>query len=176
MHSSSDTALIELLKKDSKVAFEAIYRRYWEKLYLYAFKLSADRELSQNIVQDLFVSLWNKRASLSIEKLDTYLFQSVKYQIFKNYRDQKLSKEVLESRFEDFVIENPSVIDDSDLTQSLYTSINKLPSKRKEIFLMNKIHDLSVEQIASELALSNQTVKNQISSALKQLRLDLQDV
>ncbi|UXP32841.1 RNA polymerase sigma-70 factor [Reichenbachiella agarivorans] len=172
----SDQHLLELLEKDSKKAFEAIYRRYWERLYAYAFKMSADRDLSQNIVQDIFVSLWKKIDNIEIETLDTYLFQAVKYQVFKSYRDQKLSKEVLESRFEDFVFENPATVTDPDLSQSVFDSINKLPEKRKEIFLMNKLHDLSIDQIATELEISQQTVKNQLSSALKQLRFDLNDL
>ncbi|PIB36452.1 hypothetical protein BFP72_14130 [Reichenbachiella sp. 5M10] len=172
----SDAELLDLLKKDGRRAFDTIYRKYWEQLYLYAFRMSADRELAQNIIQDVFVGLWHKLDHLEITALDTYLFQAVKYQVFKHYRNQKFSREVLESQFEEFVVENPISAADSELSQSIFTFINQLPEKRKEIFLMNKLHDLSIEQIAVEMKISKQTVKNQLTSALKQLRLDLNDL
>ena len=81
----------------------------------------------------------------------------------------------MEDKFEDYIIDNFSSID-PELMDLLYSLLDKLPEKRKEVLLMYKFQDMSIDQIADELGISKQTVKNQISSALKQLREGLKDL
>lgn len=172
MNSKSNTKTVSLLKQNRKDAFELLYRSYSEKLYVFAFRMTSDRSLSQNIIQDIFIALWEKKDSLAINNIESYLFQAVKYQVFKSYRDKKFNKEILESRFDDFIF-NQADTTDQELANKLFSSLNNLPERRKEILVMSKLQELSIDQIANELQISKQTVKNQLSTAIKQLRLIL---
>lgn len=159
---------------DYSFDFEKIYNDYWEKLTAFSLKMTQDEQLAQNVVQDVFIDLWERREEVSIASVENYLFRAVKNQIFKSYRNEKFDKTILEDKFENYLIENLSTIE-SDLTDKIYALLDTLPEKRKEILLMNKLQDMNIDQIALELDLSKQTVKNQISSALKQLRHGLKE-
>lgn len=149
--------------------FEHIYSCHWEKLYAFCFRMTRDAHLSENIVQDIFTSLWERRSELKVLSVESYLFRAAKNQVLKEYRKRRFDTTIIEEKFEDYFIEQlPSV--DPELLDTLYTLLENLPEKRKQILMMNKIREMSIEEIADELKLSRQTVKNQISSALKQLR------
>jgi RNA polymerase sigma-70 factor (ECF subfamily) len=137
--------------------------------------MTQDKDLAQNIVQDVFIDLWERREELSINAIEPYLFRAVKNQVFKHYQNNRFDKTILEDKFEDYIIDNFTSID-PEVMDLLYSLLDKLPEKRKEVLLMYKFQDMSIDQIAAELGLSKQTVKNQISSGLKQLREGLKNL
>jgi RNA polymerase sigma-70 factor (family 1) len=149
--------------------FEKTYNDYWKKLNAFSYTMTQDKDLAQNIVQDVFIDLWERKDDITINTIEPYLFRAVKNQVFKHYQNNKFDKTILEDKFEDYIIDNFSSID-PELMDLLYCLLDKLPEKRKEVLLMYKFQDMSIDQIAQELGISKQTVKNQISSALKQLR------
>ncbi len=151
--------------------FEQIYIQHWEKLYAFCFKMTRDSHISQNIVQDIFTDLWERRAALNITSLENYLFRSAKNQVFKAYRDKTFDTTPLDERFEDYQMEN-SQQEEAERMDRLYALLENLPEKRKEILMMSKLDQMDIEQIALKLNISKQTVKNQISTALKQLRYE----
>ncbi|WP_214227389.1 sigma-70 family RNA polymerase sigma factor [Pedobacter sp. B4-66] len=155
--------------KDLK-SFEYIYIQHWEKLYAFCFKMTCDDYVSQNIVQDIFTDLWGRRDKVQILSIENYLFRAAKNQVLKEYRKKRFDTVVLEEKFENYLVENtPSL--EPELLAKLYSLLEHLPEKRKEILIMNKLEEMDIAQIAAKLNLSKQTVKNQVSSALKQLRL-----
>ncbi|KGO79181.1 RNA polymerase subunit sigma-24 [Flavobacterium beibuense F44-8] len=159
----------------STAEFEKIYTAYWEKLYVFSFKITQDRDLAQNIVQDIFIDFWERRSELEINSVENYLFRAAKNQIFKHYRNNRFDKSIPEEKFENYLIENITSIDE-ELLDKLYSLLDKLPEKRKEILIMYKIQEMDIDQIAAQLQLSKQTVKNQITSALKQLRAEMKNM
>ncbi|MEO6176717.1 MAG: sigma-70 family RNA polymerase sigma factor, partial [Flavobacterium circumlabens] len=126
-------------------------------------------------VQDVFIDLWERKSEVEINAIEPYLFRAVKNQVFKHYQNNRFDKTILEDKFEDYVIDHFSAID-PEVMESLYSLLDKLPEKRKEVLLMYKMQDMSIDQIADELEISKQTVKNQISTGLKQLREGLKDM
>ncbi|EOR93853.1 RNA polymerase ECF-type sigma factor [Arcticibacter svalbardensis MN12-7] len=154
--------------RDNK--FKIIYTQYWEKLYAFCFKMTHDEHLSQNIVQDVFTDLWERINDLQILSIESYLFRAVKNQVFKEYRKKQFDTTTIDTEFEDYLIENLTAID-TELVDKLYNLLDKLPAKRKEILMMNKLDEMDIDQIANKLNLSKQTVKNQITSGLKQLKV-----
>ena len=155
--------------KDLK-SFEYIYIQHWEKLYAFCFKMTCDEYVSQNIVQDIFTDLWDRRDKVHILSIENYLFRAAKNQVLKEYRKKRFDTVVIEEKFENYLVENtPSL--EPELLDKLYSLLEHLPEKRKEILIMNKLEEMDIAQIAAKLNLSKQTVKNQVSSALKQLRL-----
>lgn len=155
--------------------FEETYTQYWKKLTAFSYTMTQDNDLAQNIVQDVFVDLWERRHDVEINAIEPYLFRAVKNQVFKHYQNNKFDKTILEDKFEDYVIDHFASID-PELMDLLYSLLDKLPEKRKEVLLMYKMQDMTIDQIADELGISKQTVKNQISSGLKQLREGLKDL
>lgn len=151
--------------------FEQIYIQHWEKLYAFCFKMTRDAHTSQNIVQDIFTDLWERRAELHIDSVENYLFRSAKNQVFKAYRAKKFDTTPLDERFDDYQVEN-SHPEETERMDRLYALLETLPEKRKEILMMSKLDQMDIEQIAIQLNISKQTVKNQISTALKQLRYE----
>lgn len=151
--------------------FEQLYIQHWEKLYAFCFKMTHDGHLSQNIVQDVFTDLWERQEKLHINSIENYLFRAAKNQVFKAYRDQRFDTTPLDERFDDYQAESPSEAENERMVQ-LYSLLENLPERRKEILIMSKLEQMDVEQIALKLNLSPQTVKNQISNALRQLRYE----
>ncbi len=155
--------------KDLK-SFESIYIQHWEKLYAFCFKMTGDQYLSQNIVLDIFTDLWDRRDKVNILSIENYLFRAAKNQVLKEYRKKRFDTVVIEEKFENYLVENTSSLE-PELLDKLYSLLEHLPEKRKEILIMSKLEEMDKAQISAKLNLSKQTVKNQVSSALKQLRL-----
>jgi RNA polymerase sigma-70 factor (family 1) len=173
MEVSDDNKLLSQVMKNETKAFEIIFSRYWEKLYAFAFKMTLDQELSKIIVQNIFIDLWERRNKIQISNMEGYLIRSVKFQVFTQYRDKKMNREVLQDKFDDYIEDNQEILN-HDLLNRLEKSLDKLPEKRGAILRMNKIQNLPIGEIALLLNISRQTVKNQLSQAVKQLKADLQ--
>lgn len=151
--------------------FESLYNKHWEKLYAFCFRMTRDEHISQNIVQDIFTDLWERKDVLNILSMESYLFRAAKNQVLKEYRKRKFDTETMDEKFEDYIVENIASME-TEMVEKLYRLLENLSEKKKEILIMNKIEELDITQIAMKLNISKQTVKNQISSALKQLRVD----
>ena len=171
----SDEGLLKLLKQQELGAFEEIYLRYWKKLYSAAFRRVQSRETSEEIVQDIFTSLWMNRQDISVEKLSAYLFAAVKYKII-NYLEKEMSRRTyaeaqVDTRSVDNSTEETVLL--NEFSQALEKEIQKLPPKRQQIFKMSRQEHLSIKQVASNLGISEKTAENQLGKALKVLKLNL---
>lgn len=155
--------------------FDQLVKDYWERLYVFAFRLCSDRDVSQSVVQTVFINLWEKRQSSEISNIDSYLFQAVKFQVFKAYRDRTMNTEFLEEKFEDYLAEHENDFE-PELILRLHQAIERLPDRCREIFRLNRFHEQSIDQIAQQLKLSRQTVKNQLSRAFQQVRAELRNL
>lgn len=172
----SDEGLLKLLRKQELGAFEEIYLRYWKKLYSAAYKRVQSREVSEELVQDIFTSLWVNRETAKVEMLSAYLFSAVKYKVI-NY----LEKEMSHRQYAEMKQATNISIDNSteeavllnELNKALEIEINKLPPKRQQIFKMSRQEHLSIKQVASHLGISEKTAENQLGKALKVLKVNL---
>jgi RNA polymerase sigma-70 factor (family 1) len=172
----SDEGLLKLLKQQELGAFEEIYMRYWKKLYSAAYRRVQSREISEELVQDIFTTLWVNRQVLKIEVLSAYLFSAIKYKVI-NHLEREMSRRlytqtqinVLES------IENSTeeTVYLNELNLALEKEIQKLPPKRQQIFKLSRQEHLSIKQVASHLGISEKTAENQLGKALKVLKVNL---
>jgi RNA polymerase sigma-70 factor (family 1) len=162
------------IKIDDKISFEQIYRQYWSKLYIYAFNVLRERELCEDIIQEVFIDLWAKRHDVQISNIHSYLHQSVKYQICNHFRKSKNKRQLL-MKFD--LINTQYKIDElyekEELKAQLKDVISKLPEQRRIVFEMSRYEGLSNKEISEKLNISLQTVKNQISKSLKYIRISL---
>ncbi|SHJ70002.1 RNA polymerase sigma-70 factor [Pseudozobellia thermophila] len=169
-----DIQLLCGLYEGKEASFRAIYDKYFESLFLYAMKVLNDRIVCEDIVQDIFVSLWTKRREAKITSLKPYLFQAVKYQIFNYFRNNKFSREDLTRlNIVDVSMNVIQKLEYSELDQMIRDTVVKLPKRCRHIFVLSRYHHKSNKEIAEELEISVQAVKNQISKALAFLRNNL---
>ncbi|MGX5819589.1 RNA polymerase sigma factor [Chitinophaga lutea] len=173
-HSFSDETLLSLLSEGDIAAFNEIYNRYSRPLYLYIISKTDRGETSKDLLQDLFATLWEKRCGLDVrQSLRAYLYQSVRHKIIDLYRKDATYRKYLQQLIEHFDAQPHNIAEAYDYkakATEVFEAINGLPEKMKEIFMLSRFENLSIEQIAARLGLSQQTVKNQISKALKILR------
>lgn len=160
---------MDRLKENDHKAFNRIYDLYWEKLFAFCYKLTGSNELTHEIIQIIFVQLWEKRHETEISNLKSYLFQSVKYQFFSYYKKNKIHSNTLPAELESYLMENLNE-DHPEILNTLNKALEQLPQKRKEILLLSKYQNMSVQEISESLNISPQTVRNQVSKALIQLR------
>ena len=164
------------LKQSRYAAFNAIYDLYSKQLYTYLLHKLKDPDLCSDVLQDLFTSLWEKRAAIEINtSLKAYLYQSARYKIFDIYRNDKKFKKYL-TELSGYINADYSLMGDTldhrkKLAETM-DSINKMPVRMKEIFILNKIDQQPIQDIATRLNISKQTVKNQLGKALRALRIN----
>lgn len=173
----TDHELIALLRTDNPHAFSALYERYWKKLLYFAAQRAATFADAENIVQDIFVSLWEKRATLQLTStLDNYLYVSVKYRIIKLLDQQRTRRLHAEAQ-----VLSGDLLDDSmqeylnfeELRQQLEAFVGTLPEQSRLIYRMRKEEGLSHHEIAEKLGMSEKAVNARLVRIKKQLRTGL---
>ncbi len=164
---------LEGIRTGDPSTFQKVFNEYYPVLTVFAQKFLHDPDMSKEIVQDMFVQLYEKRQSLTIEtSLKSYLYQSVRNgclnRIKQDKTHQKHQEEIIKSSQDgaDF----SDHIEKTELEQQIYNIISSLPPKCRQIFLMSRQEDLSNYEISEKLNLSIRTVETQISNALKILR------
>ncbi|NLR68077.1 RNA polymerase sigma-70 factor [Chitinophaga varians] len=173
----ADGMLLSLLRENNSEAFNVIYARYRERLYGYLVKVIKDTAEAEDILQEVFVSLWKRRSDLHhIESLYTYLFSCVRYGGFRYMRNEarkhhfRASWRLLFGE-EDDLFEQQLAAD--ELSRILNREVDKLPLKMRQVFILSRKEELSHREISHKLNISDKTVKKQINNALKYLHLKL---
>ena len=172
----SDEQLLELLAASDELAFAEIYNRYWKPLYTTAHNILQLKEAAQDAVQEVFVSLWKRRGDVQIDTLPPYLFQAIRFQVFKAIRAEKTDLAFfnrLSLITKDFLTEDPLLFKELEL---LYQHLIKaLPKDEQEIYTLHRDGGLTYKQIAEEKNISIKTVEKKMSRALKQIRFGIDD-
>lgn len=172
--------LISALKLGSGKAFDNIYQMYSKRLYAYCLQFTKSPEESEEIVQDVFVKLWQNRAHIrQNETLRALLFIMAKHHLINAYRS-KINHPVYEE-FVDYkdtlsVEDAHSRLEYNEFKQAFQKALESLPDTQRKVISLSRIHQLSNKEIAEKLSLSEQTVKNQISLGLKALKEKLNKI
>ena len=166
-----DADLLTRLKNDDRSAFEVMYRRHWQQLYDFAFMKTHDANVAEEIIQDLFVTIWEKRTLLQIANLRSYLFTSVRNRVIDHYKEKVFAE--LDN------IEPPQAPEYSffleELEATMRDSIARLPVKTQRIFLLNRFEGHTVREISAELNLPERTVEYHITQALRIMKTLLKE-
>ena len=170
-----DRKLLELLQADDELALASIYDRYWSKLYLQAYNIIRDRQVAEDIVQEIIVQLWMKRSVAQILSLNAYLYSAVRYQVFKAIRSVKLTESV-ETEGLHSINDTDALLIEKDFQKLLDDGVADLPEKCRQIFKLSRKDHLSTKEIAVRLGIAPKTVENQLTIALRRLRSVLGDV
>ncbi len=167
----TDTNLWELITYDSVEAFDALYERYWLKLYSTAIKRLKNEQAAEEIVQDAFIILWQKRKLLKIDSVGKYLAGITKYAVFHYCAQQnKISSRLKTVPFSPVEKDIEESMHHKQLLQFIDECSNDLPEKCRMVFKLNKQLGYTVNQTASTLQISPKTVEAHITRALKHLK------
>lgn len=176
-HSNTDESLVVALTSGNPDAFTAIYERYWDKLLLFVMRVIRRQSDAEDIVQELFVSLWKRRHELHIEgTLSTYLYNSARYLSIRNIEKNSTYASYLDrlaiqmTAFSGESLGVESEIFGRELEGRIDGLIGQLPEKMKEVFILSRKHHLSYKEIADRLSISEETVRKQVYKSLKLLR------
>lgn len=173
-HLHEDKLLLSLLRQGDEKAFHAIYDRYARGLLLKAHYKTGVREISEDLIQDIFTGLWVKREQIEIrQSLGAYLNGILDHKIIDYYRQACTHLKHIDHLIA--MLDQPEISPADRLTykeqeSALHSYIAGLSEKMRAIFILSRYERLSTDEISQKLSLSNQTVRNQISKALKILR------
>lgn len=181
MNEMSSDLIFERISLSDYSSFEQLYNQYGSALLKIAFKKLKDKDLAMDVVQDLFVDLWQRRSTLSINRsAQSFLVSALYFKIYQHFRKDGLSKKHIEHFF---ALQSADSIEDyqtneleesyQELMGHIEGSIEHMPERMREIFRLKYYRSYSNQEIADRLGISNQTVRNQLSKSLDYLRSEL---
>ncbi len=175
----SDKVLVKLLKADNETAFKEVYNRYWNPLYKKTYNKIRRHDIAEEIVQNVFVKLWEKRTTSAILHLENYLQTAVKYQVINHFKSLLIKEKYINSLKEkNFETEDAAatkfLVDDLNLI--INKAIHELPEKTQMIFNLSRSENYSVKQISESMHLSEKAVEYHITKSLARLRLHLKEI
>lgn len=170
-----ESELIKDLQNGSKAAFNTLYSMYCKRLYAFCFQYTKSKEDTEEIVQDVFVKLWTHRDSIQTEEYDTcayFLFRIMKNTIINRYKALVNSPifEEYTKALHDKSLETNKTIEYEEFREVLASIIRNLPSTQQKVVDCRLFLELDTQETARRLELSEQTVRNQWSIALKTIR------
>ena len=170
--------LARQLKNGEESAYEMLFKEYYRILVIFASRYLHDIESSKELVQELFVSIYEKRNKIEINSsLKSYLFRSVHNRAINQLSSQKTKNKYAE-HFSRTALRSENSIENemnkTELEHAIFRAIGDLPPKCRDIFKLNRFEGLSNSEIAEKLQISKRTVETQISKALKILRVKLE--
>ena len=172
-----DYNAVKKLKHGDAKAFDSLFNKYSQRLYNFSFKYLKSGEDAEEVVQEVFLYIWEKKEGLKPDSsFNAYVF-TIAYNIIKKHFNKKAKADAFKNdqiytllKEQDALEKN---IDYKFLLKKVEQIIDALPQRRKEVFLKRKYQGLSLKQIASELNISPNTVENQLSAAQKQIQKEL---
>lgn len=168
-----------LLTIKDLAAFDQIYRKYWSELFDVAYKRVQSTEKVEEIIQDLFVELWEKREQIEIrESVEAYLFGALKFRVLNHLRHEKMRASHLQVIREQAVMTTNNLEEEiymNDLESAYKNQVNNLPEKCRAAFELSRQEQLSFKEIALRLDVSVNTVEKHVGKALRLLRVHLKD-
>ncbi len=174
----TDEVLLRLMSSDDQEAFALIYRRYWEGLFITAVKALRGKQEAEDVVQDVFLSLWNRRKELDIEgSLSAYLHTSVRYKAI-HYIEKNITRRDYLALLTDVAVNtlSPSAeiqLQLKEVQQTIRETVARMPPKMQEVYHLSRHEHLTHKQIAEKLGISAETVKKHIQHALQLIKTAL---
>lgn len=174
-----DFRLVHLIRKNDIKAFEELFRNYYLSLCRYAQCIVGRREVAEEIIGDLFYTLWQDRTNLNIFlSIKSYLYASTKNRCIDYIRQIQRNEEYLNDMQKSIYISSPVTPDEEtenkELQAILHSCLSKMPERCKRIFQMHREKGLKYSEIASMLGISVKTVESDMSKTLKALRKEVE--
>ncbi len=175
-----DRKILKRFKEGDVEAFDAIYHKYSKKLFYFALGLVKDKDISKDLVQEVFVSLWEKRGKVDPSlNFDNYIFTIAYNSIRKYFRKKSVQIKVIDQLQKN----SPEIIESVDgniiyneLLELASKTIETLPPKRKIVYKLSRQEGMKIKEIADKLNISTRTAENHLAKALKYLKEELSGI
>ena len=175
----NDTVLVELLGKRDETAFEQVFKSHFKVLHAYACTIVKEETMAEEMVQNVFLKLWERTETLTISgSVAAYLYRAVYHESLNYLKHQKVRSAYqlhVSYRMKDQSDNASKRLSLQELEARLQTAMNELPEQCRTIFQMSRFEELRYREIADRLGISIKTVENQMGKALKLLRVKLVD-
>lgn len=177
--SITDDLLVSKIRENNEDAFKSLYDRYSKKIYYFSLRYLASKEETEELVQSIFINLWERRRSLDA----TLTIKSYIYRSAVNYITNYLRKKAIRTRFNETEIQKAEIPSNHiyeqvflhDLERTITSVVETLPTQQQKIFRLSRYEGLTNKEIAGKLDLSVRTVENQMYRVLKVLRKFLKE-
>ena len=181
----TDGQLLEGIKQNDSESFELLFRRYFNRLKYFTFSFVKDDMLAKDIVQEVFIKIWEKRATIKDISLEVFLFKMVRNQCLNYLRhvrvvenrtgNLKEATQMEELYRIDIVRDEPYLLIEKELEQEIVQVMDELPDKCREVFQLSRIDGLMNAEIAEKLDVSVKNVEKHMTKALKHFREHFND-
>lgn len=170
-----DSEIIQNLKIGDDNAMIMLYKLHWKSLYVSAYNILKDKEASEDIVQELFIKIWNKRAQLNITgSIHHYLLAATRYEVYRKIRESKRYEPIVDEMINQInSTADCNSLEYKELEVKVSSIIETLSPKCKAVYILSRNEQLSHKEIAGKLDISTKTVRNHLTRALHQLRISL---
>lgn len=175
----ADDQLTTALAEGDRNAFSQVYERYWSPLYQLTYQKVRSREIAEELVQNLFVSLWEKQGTIAIRELRPYLFTALRFSIINHIESSQVRERFI-AYYESFMQQATHQPADElalrDLTDAIERSLHTLPEQTQQVFRMSRFDCLTIPEIADKLSLSEKAIQYHLSKALRVVRENLHNL
>ncbi|MFL9484193.1 RNA polymerase sigma factor [Chitinophagaceae bacterium LWZ2-11] len=165
--------LLQIIKGDTE-AYTEVYELYKDKIYAFAFTLTKSKDIAEEIVQDVFLKLWEKRTQIDADKSFTEYIKKITYHqvidFFRKVKRDRGLQQKLEKNIQALRNANEDELIGKELHILYKKAIEQLPPQKKKVYLLGREGVLKYEEIAAEMGLSKNTVKNHMSEAIQLIR------
>jgi RNA polymerase sigma-70 factor (family 1) len=174
----TDAALLEALAEDNWKCFAELYGRYWYRVFALAYRKLKSREIAEELVQDLFTTLWHKRDQHTIMKLEDYLLAAINHRVLSYIRAHRVRAHYanyLCNVSTEATHDTEDTLAAADLSAAFLRGVELLPEKSREVFRLSRLEHQSVAEIAARLDVTPKAVEYHLTKSLKTLRKYLRE-
>lgn len=169
---------IQRLRENDVQAFNELYQENWSKFYRFAVRLLKDESAAEDLIQNFFKQVWEKRNNFpeEVEQVDSFLFRWMQRMLLNQIKADQIREKHMDAFISVFVAYEEYTLPEiyeKETYRQIKSAADKLPERMREIFLMNRIDHIPTKEIAIKFNLSEQTVRNQISNALSRIRAEV---
>ncbi|MBC9930174.1 RNA polymerase sigma-70 factor [Chitinophaga qingshengii] len=169
-----DAALMASLREGDGHAFTELYQRYWKQLLGIAYAHCREKVTAEEMVQEVFMSLWNRRHELYIDNVNAYLATAVRLAVFKQYARQKRRHQLAEQTADPLIDSwDEEKIYTRFLQQQINGIVETLPDKCRLVFKLSREEGLSIPEVARRMGIAEKTAEAHLTKALKVLKVKL---
>ena len=169
---------VKAFSDEDEEAFLKIYNEYWYKVFLIAYKRLGKKDIAEELTQDLFLKLWEKRHTLKPQNISSYLFVAIKNSVIDHIHSGLVADKYLDF-YKSFGELNSTatqnIVEFDDLAQAIEKGLTRLPTKTQEVFKLSRLESWSSDKIARHLHLSEKTVGYHLTKSLKFMRAYLRE-
>lgn len=174
MHPVNEHEVIEDFIRGDAAAFSDIYNLYKDKVFAFAYSLTKSREIAEEVVQEVFIRLWEKRGQIKLQGAFVPYVKTITYNyvmdFFRKVKNDRYLQQQIVARVQEIQTSGDELVFSRELQVIYQQAIDTLPPQQKRAYLLNKEDNLSYEEIAAILGISRNTVRNHLSDAIKNIR------